>query len=232
MKPTPVEEIIQGVSERWQDCEGLPEMTLLRLAILRELIQMLHSAKSRCLAGGLKTEALDIKRWEVRIEEIKDSAILQGSLPQLLQQSSPSTPTLSKKKRNIPESLFTSFDRDKVLRYDRKWEAAILAEALSLNWKVWALDAWVNIPQIEEWDRAFTQRLWPHGLILITENAKSSQDSQSSSTDSDSHCWQGRWTILLHPHFKHITELSLQLDRWPGSPEKPPSPPAWKRIYP
>jgi hypothetical protein len=222
-----VEELIRQDMDRWADCSGSPEMTLLRLSILRQLIQNLHSEKSRCLASGLKTEAQAIKNWEVQIENLRDHISLQGDLLQLVQESL-ATP---KKKRNLPEALFQNLDRDKLLRYDRKWEAAIAAEAIALNWKFWILDTWVKIPMIEQWDQAFSQRLWPHGLILFAESANA-PERENLQDNADLMYWRGRWVTLLHPHFKTPMELSLNLKHWPGAPETPPSLPQWKRIYP
>jgi hypothetical protein len=225
MKNISVDEIIRQDMDRWADCDGTPEMTLLRLSILRELIQKLHSEKSRCLANGLKAEAQSIKIWETRIEELRDHLSLYGDLMQLIQDPK----SAPKKKRNIPEALFQNLDRDKLLRYDRKWEAAIVAEAITLNWKIWNLDAWVKIPSIEEWDTVLSQRLWPHSLVLFAESAQSPNTGLSPSEDT---YWHGRWMTLLHPHFNTPIELSLNLNTWPGAPETPPSLPQWKQIYP
>jgi hypothetical protein len=222
-----LKEIITRAAERWLDCQTSSESTLLRLAILREIVQSLHSEKSRCLANGLKSQAQVIKTWETKIEELRDGVTLDGDLLQLIDQFQ----TIQKKKRILPESLFQHLERDKLLRYDRQWEAAIAAEGLSHHWKLWTFHSWVEIPLIEEWSQAFAQRLWPHGLILFTESAHSKEaDLQESQLEPL--YWKGRWTILLDSHFKSPAELSLNVSRWPGSPIKAPATPQWKKLYP
>ncbi len=221
-----VDAIIQKGMDRWIDCENLPEMTLLRLALLRELNQSLHAEKSRCLACGKKLEVQSIKEWEKRLENLCDLATLPGTLADLLQ----STSSIKKKKRLLPEGLFVNIDRDKLLRYDRKWEQMIAAEAAAIHWSFWALDIYTNIMQIEEWGIALSEALWPHGLVLFVESASNVRAPEVSET-AGSELWRGHWMILLQPRFKHPEELSMNLSQWPGSPDHPPSQPAWKHLY-
>src|SRR4051794_23570593 len=79
------EDLIARSSDRWKHCEGTEEITLLRLAMLRELIQVFHAEKSRCLATGKKDEAQQIRNWEARIHHLRDTSSLQDDLLTLLQ---------------------------------------------------------------------------------------------------------------------------------------------------
>jgi hypothetical protein len=129
---------------------------------------------------------------------------------------------LKKRTRLLPEALFSSIPREKLERYDRQWEAAIAAEATHAGWKFWSLEAWVEIPLVEEWNKRLNESLWPHGIILFVENA--------SGGEAPNNIWQGRWNVVIHPRFRQ-EDLSLDFSRWPGAPEQPPVPPRWKLLF-
>lgn len=227
MNPSFIEKIIAHENEKWKECTNLPETTLLRLSILRTLVQNLHTEKSRCLATGLKADAQLIRTWENHLELLQKSSKLTGELFETIQQSK----DVPKKNRVIPEALFQRLNREKFERYDRKWEAVLVAEAMSLNWQVWTLEAWVNIPLIKEWDVYFTQKLWPQGIVLFVESAE--EQVIDSQNHSEKNCWRGRWVVVLHPRIKTEHDLSFSFNHWPGAPDPaPPSPPRWTLIYP
>ena len=224
------ENIILRAADKWQDSEGLPQMNLIRLGLLRETLQNLHSEKSRCLAEGRKQAAQAIRSWEQKIEELKDLPLL-GNLMELVQSSPLPSTTQLKRKRLLPEALYNRMDREKLERYDRKWESAIAAEAISLNWHFWVLDSWVHIPFLEEWNKTLTEKLWPHGLILFTETSVADH-AEIVQEDEDSAFWRGSWMTVLAPNFRDPKELSLNSNYWPGAVLKAPTPPQWKPIYP
>jgi hypothetical protein len=221
------EGVIKKGLDRWLDCEGLPEMTLLRLALLRELIHNLHSEKSRCLASGKREEVKSIKEWETRLEDLRESSVLSGSLMDLLEDPS----HIQKRKRILPEALFQNLDREKLVRYDRKWESTIAAEAATLGWNFWFLDSWVNIALLEEWNANLNEKLWPHGLVLFVESADV-KTNEVSSEGGEIELWRGCWLTVIHPEFNDPNDLSLNLNRWPAAPQEPPTPVQWKMIHP
>jgi hypothetical protein len=222
-----IEEIIQRETTRWSDCDGTPARTLLRLGLLRELTKTLHSEKSRCLASGLKSEVQKLKEWEAKIDLLRETLNVDGSLIDLLKLDGNQS---HKKNRLLPEALFQKIDRNKLFRYDRKWEAAIAAEAISLKWPFWSLETWVKIPQIEEWNKTLEEHLWPRGLVLFIESA-TLQEKENASLQQDALLWRGHWVIILDSHFKSPQDLSLNIKNWPGAPETWPNPPQWKCIY-
>ena len=229
-----IEDLIERYMERWNDCASIPETTLLRLAVLHSLIQNLHSEKSKCLAKGLKAEAQVIKSFEQKIQLLRELPLLQGDLMAVINGAGDEQ---RKKKRLLPEALFQSIEREKLNRHDRLWESAMCAEAATLAWTLWYLETWVKISTIEEWDITLGQKLWPHGLVLFTENAQSKEAPHSFATATDSTAeepvlWHGRWFLILHPQFQSPTDLSLNLNLWPGYPTTPPSPPYWKLLFP
>ncbi|MGZ6310039.1 MAG: hypothetical protein ACXWOH_05375, partial [Bdellovibrionota bacterium] len=164
---TSVSDLIAPFEERWNQCEGLPEMTLLRLGILREVIKLLHSEKSRLLASGRRSEIQPVKDWESKIEQLRDQPALKGPLPELLA----SDKRAAKRTRLLPDHLFSFIPKERFERYDRIWESTLAAEACALGWRFFSLEAWVQIAAVEAFDRALTDQLWPHGLVLFTESA-------------------------------------------------------------
>jgi hypothetical protein len=220
--PAAAQDALVRAESRWHDCTG-PDAPLLKLATLRELVRGLHIERSRCLATGRKEETLAIKFWESRAEELRNSSSLDGGLKELLA----GAPPARKRTRLLPEALLASLDKSRFERYDRQWEAALAAEACTLGWRFWALDAWVEVSQAEEWNARLQELSWPYAVVLFAEPAPGSERA----TDSDAPLWRGRWTLVVHPRFNSASELSLDLPRWPGSPPSAPQPPQWKLLF-
>ncbi len=222
-----LEKLTDRIFERWMDCDSYKEAHLLRMALLRELMRSIHAEKSRLLATGLKADAHDLKLWENQIEALRESSSLTGELMHLLENSD----TLRKKSLVLPESLFKTIERDKLMRYDRKWEATLASLAFYFQWRLWKVEAWVEISQIEEWDKTLSSRLWPHGIILFTESAKLEEVKTVEEIDNQL-IWKGQWFVLLDSKFNSTEELPLNLEQWPGSPRPAPSLPKWTDLYP
>jgi hypothetical protein len=218
-------ELLAQSAEAWRLCDGVEGASLLRLAILRDLLRSLHAEKSRCLATGKKGEAQQFRHWEQRIEDLRQGVDLKGELADLLREGVP----LRRRTRLIPQALLGVLGAERLQRYDRKWESEIAAEACALSWKFWTLQAWVSIPLAEDWNRRLGERLWPNGVVLYVESLKQSPPGPSEPL------WKGQWTVLLQPKYRTPDELSLDFDRWPGAPEASPlaqaEPPAWKLLF-
>ena len=165
----PGQNLLEQYAEKWRLCEGLPESDLLRLVVLRELLQSLHAEKSRLLSSGKRDESTSIRALETHIEELRNAKPLEGDLAALAS----GTAKFKKRSRLLPAAVFTAVDREKLERFDRKWEAAIAAEAISQGWRIWSLENWVEIPRVEEWNRKLVDQLWPHGIVLFVESAGS-----------------------------------------------------------
>jgi hypothetical protein len=211
-------EVISQSAERWKNAAGFDETTLLRLAILRDLARHLHTERSRSLAHGKKDQVANLKNWEAKAEELRKCSPLDGDLQNLLE----GKVALQKRTRLLPDQFFTHMDRAKIERYDRQWEYALAAEACFIRWKFWALETWVHIPEIQNWNQKLEDILWPNGVVLFSENvSKEMRDDM----------WNGRWILILHSKYRTPEELSLGLDRWVGSPEKPPTPTKWKMLF-
>lgn len=197
--------------ERWSDVEGAPECSLVRLFLLRQVVHLLHSQKSRQLALGNREAALSIKQWEARAEWLRDHRILEGDLLELLRAGPDPGAQASRRKALVPEALLSQIGREKLERYDRQWEASIASEAATLGWGFYRLEAAVLASEIASWDRRLSERLWPHGEILFSE--------AGSSASPDPTVWLGRWYLILNPKFRSPEELSLGLEGWPEVPK-------------
>ena len=133
-----IEELIQAVQFRWDECAESPHQTLLRLDLLRGMVRRLHADKSQYLAKGQRDKAHEFKEYELQINSLKQSHSLDEDLSLLLKSSS----SRKRKTRHLPEALFHIFDRQKFDRYDREWERAITSEALYEGWNLWKLEVW------------------------------------------------------------------------------------------
>jgi hypothetical protein len=227
--PQSISELIAQASEHWRHCEGLEEATLLRLAILRDLMRQLHAEKSRSLAQGSKTEAQSLKVWELRIEDLRGSLRLEGELMELLSDPAKKPKT---RKRLLPEALFTTLAREKLERYDRQWEASLAAEAAQMGWQFWILDAWIDISSVEDWNQKLNEKLWPHGVVLFADNASDTGGSISTGEGEGAvNFWHGRWFVLMHPRFRAPDELLGSSSHLVPRTPVPPSLPRWKLLF-
>lgn len=213
------EDRIATYQARWEQSASIEEKTLLRLAILRDLMRELHAEKSRYLASGNREQAQTLRDWEKQASELKNAASLDGELLELLQGDPAS---IRKRTRLLPEALFSIVDKEKFERYDRAWESVIAAEAAHQGWRFWTVDAWVRISEAEVWHKALGTQILPHGIVLFAETAPSSE------TDTHySELWHGLWTIVMKPRF--LTP-DFRLKQLPGISLEP-EPPQWKLLF-
>ena len=230
-------ELLRKYRQSWIRSESSPEMTLLRIELLRKLAQDLHSETSKYLARGSRSQTEKMMKLESQVEKLRDSLTLDGELAQLIQQRIPSSQL--KKKVSFPKNFFKKLEQTKLLRQDRKWEASLAAEAARFGWQLWSLTTWVCIPEIEKWDRALSKKLWPKGLILFTEISSMNRDDllQMEKTPP---LWRGRWHLLVKPKAKPtakakakpIAEPQIDLMALPGNPTQAPHPAEWELLYP
>ena len=75
-----LQNLLERSAEKWRLCEGQPACELLRLVVLRELVQVLHAEKSRLLSGGKRDETAEIRGIENRIELLRNTKPLTGDL--------------------------------------------------------------------------------------------------------------------------------------------------------
>ncbi len=211
------EHLLRPYSERWEEIEQADETTLVRLSLLRDLVREIHAEKSSLLAKGSRDEASKYRSLENRINDVRSAARLDQPLWQLLD---PET-EFKKRTRLLPETLFNFIPKNRFERYDRQWECAIAAEAASIGWKFWALDAWVEIPEAENWHRKLSAQLLPHGIILFAETL------QDSAVPHDADSWHGRWFVVLRPRF--LTP-NFGVAELPGT-RATPHPPRWKLLF-
>lgn len=219
------EDIVQLYIDRWNLSKGMPQATLLRLSVLRDLVRALHAEKSQHLAAGQTQEAQSMKTLEARIDELKGSAPLEGPLPDLVF----GTSKLRKRTRLLPNALFEMIPKDRFERFDRVWESAIAAEAAGTGWRFWCLDAWVEISDAEAWHRALSESIWPKGVVIFVESAPAAE-SATAEVATDKPVWQGRWFLVAEPGITTGDQMSAPLSELPGASPVHPAP-RWKLLY-
>ncbi|MCM2277555.1 MAG: hypothetical protein NDJ89_05715 [Oligoflexia bacterium] len=219
--------LLERSTDLWKQIgeSGGPSAFLLKLAVLRDIHRAIHARKSGCLAKGQRDEARRLGEWETRVQELRLSASLDGDLTELIERPASSA---RKRTRVLPDALFSFIPKEKLERYDRIWENALAAQACSLGWRFWILDAWVQIPLIERWNQTLTEQLWPHGIVLFTENAGF---LESRTDNPDDALWRGQWYVILDPRFTDPNELSRGIAEWPGGTITAPTPAHWRAVF-
>ncbi len=215
--------LVAPFEEKWAQCESLPEESLLRLCLLREITRQLHTAKSQLIGTGKKESADQIRALEQRIHKLREAARLAGPLAGLLDQTEHPP---GKRPKLLPTALLNHIPRDRFERYDRQWEMLIAAEAVHLGWSFWALSAAVEIEHLEAFDGGLRERMWPNGLVLFSET--DAAESPPASGGIQGTRWSGRWIILLHPRIRNSADLRIEWSTLPGIEE---SKMKWRLLF-
>lgn len=208
-------ELVEPLSKKWLSLSHFDERDLLRLAVLRDLAHLLHAEKSRCLFRGDQTFASDLRSTETQVEELRKHRPFAEKLTELLEKQF----QLSSSTAQLQEAVFQKIPREKLLRYDRQWEAELLAEALQVGWNLWKLESAVKISQVNGWSQELVEQLWPHGIVLFAESA--------SEMDAERLHWNGRWFCVLS---SKVTDLAPLSPRFSAGPQSH-SPLSWQLLF-
>jgi hypothetical protein len=183
---------------QWLEARGKPECRLLRLAILRELHHEIHSGISRVTAGS--GDSLALKILQPGIEALRDARRLPEDWDALFRPSSfldgapgakPSPATPEELAALLPPAGVTeAIGRDKLLRYDRKWEAALAAEARHAGWRFWTAERELPLAEVGRLNDDLVRELWPRGIVLFCEPAP---------REARPGHWRGRWYLAARP---------------------------------
>jgi hypothetical protein len=224
MTASALDTLLAKSAKKWDAYEKSEACDLLRLAVLRELVHSLHAEKSRFLSSGKSKDAASLTTIEARVEELRLCKPLTGNLIQLLNANI----TLKRATTHLPESLFKVLDRQKLERYDRMWELSLTSEALAQGWGIWALEALVDMTQVDEWHQVFNRELEPSGIILYVESAENAETSSRNR-----HSWPGRWICVLNPRYRAGSEIPVDFKKFPQTPQTGASkhPPVWRLLY-
>ncbi|MBL7716163.1 MAG: hypothetical protein JNL01_11930 [Bdellovibrionales bacterium] len=210
MESFSVEQLLEQAELLWKDFEELEEKTLLRLGVLRDLLDSLHAKKSESLARGKREEAAQIAALEARIDLFRNTSKFGSSLKELLDAKE----TPKKRTRLIPEGLYNFIPKEKLERFDRSWEMTLAAEGAQQGWNFWSLDVCVDVRQLADFQSGLGSALKPNGLILFAEGREQDTTPQS---EGDEAIWKGRWYILLKPKFR---TPDFRVDSLPGASPK------------
>lgn len=71
-------------------------------------------------------------------------------------------------------------------RTDRKWERAMLQEALRRSWTLGVVKHELPFAEVQNYHEKFSRDLWPDGAVLFVESAS----TQSTSA------WRGCWWVI------------------------------------
>ena len=202
MKQTPrsAQDILQSFETRWNSCASSSRENLLRLVVLRELTRMLHSEKSWCLASGFPDEAQQYHEYEMAADKLVNEDDLSGSLSDILAKAEalpdpdPVTGVLaSSSRRKFPKELQGILPSEKIERFDRHWEKALVCEAMKLHWEIWLLKANVRIEAAQDCENGLTRELGDRGILLFADSAETNELQEG--------IWPGQWLLLSEPGF-------------------------------
>ncbi len=204
-----LQDILSEALSLWKKCDHLAETTLLRLAILRDLLFRVHAEKSKVLSSENDQPMRELQVLEERIQELRQAQNLNQPLSQLLSEKQSSG---SKKMRELPKDLDfekAKIDAKKFQRFDRLWEKALLSEGLEIGWDFWILQASVQMQYAEKWHTDFAKLLFPKGILLFTET---NPNIPFYASEDPHTLWHGRWMVLLKPDFSpsHLELQNLQ----------------------
>jgi hypothetical protein len=202
----------------WKQAERHRQVGLLKLAILREQLHQIHAQKSQKMAVGAPADAHALHQLETKIEALKTCNLRGVTWEQIVDPKPIPAPLLH---REIPAETLQTLGKDKLDRFDRKWEYQLTAEAISQNWSIWTLDAWVFIATAEESHKELNDIFWPNGLVLFVEGAP--RDSHAPLRPR----WKGRWFFALSPD---VDPQSLDFTKIAGS-SLDPEPPVWSLLH-
>ncbi|MGE0614720.1 MAG: hypothetical protein AB7P04_03690, partial [Bacteriovoracia bacterium] len=201
-------------TSRWDDSAALAECSLLRLVILRDLYRYLHAERSKVLVEGSKKSVDDIRALQTSLEELRGQDLRGLSLSDVISRAKAGKP-LDTPRRPAAE-LLQKIEREKLERYDRKWESALAAEAFHCGWGFWHLDAWVKVSTAEAFHGHLSRSLWPKGIVLFVEA------SPGNSLDkTDEPIWKGRWVCTLSPQKDPKATPLLSIPGISSRPDEP-----------
>lgn len=143
------------------------------------------------LALGDQKNAFQLQSLEEKVERLAYAPLIEDSLLKILATAD----AYEENKRPVPEQLYLFFDREKMNRFDRKWEREIAAQACLFGWEFWSLTATIDISQAEAFHFSLVDKLWPNGVVLFVEGT----GEKSVVREDGVRLWKGHWHISVRP---------------------------------
>ncbi len=185
---------------RWQNTQSLEvrRANLLRRSILRDLAFELHRLQSYLLATGKKNAPL--LQYEQAIERYRSLELhTVPRLEDLLLPSSPaaflrlSAETENQLLRTLEQAGGESLIQ-RLKRPDRIWEWKLSLEARQLDWTLQSQELDIEIQSLSQFDPLWTEKNWPHQILLLTEARGPSSQIEASHWPARIYYWQSRAT--------------------------------------
>lgn len=214
------ESLISDTSRKWVQCDSLKSSEVLKLGLLRDLKRSIHAEQSKYLSLGKRQEAVSLKNLENHLDELREAENLNSPLAYLLSGQA----TITTHPRSIPASFSKVIPPEKLNRYDRVWEKALVSWGLELGWSFWTLKAFVQVALAENWERSLAQKLWPNGISLYVEALHHPKTKNKG-------IWYGAWKIMAHPKIQTFDDLGIKFETLPGV-HLLISEPEWQKDFP
>jgi hypothetical protein len=183
----------EALSAHWARAEHSKYRTLLRLAVARDLARLVHAGISGSLADRVKPGAAPLRAIGAWLEPLRGLAQLDFPFEALLTGDLPRASDPGMSVARAPSArLLQTLGREKLLRYDRAWEAAIAAESDVAGWQLWRGEASIRLQAVGSWNEGVSSRLFPRAIVLYCEKSASSQPA-------DPELWPGSWIAVSDP---------------------------------
>jgi len=153
--------------------QRLLDKEVFEIAKSREIARTVHANKSNALVRGQQKRFKKLSSEEEKIERQREAGV-----------------ALSRVK--IPKSFYKYIEREKIERFDRPWEFALILEAIKAGWSFWSFEADVKLTEVEKLDHQLHVKLTKIGVILFVE---------SRSKKASSSFWPGRWVLAVKSGF-------------------------------
>lgn len=154
---------------------------LLKLVVLRDLVHELHRKKSSFMAKpNSRANTQELEHALRILEHAPLSPLNEDSIEKILEGAPgriENDAGLARFKKLLSNPRFT--------RTDRKWERAILQEALRRSWTLGVVQHELGFAEVQPYHENFSRTLWPDGAVLFVESA--------STPNRDA--WRGRWWV-------------------------------------
>lgn len=215
---SPIENTLKKLERPWSQAGQSNASRLLRLSLLRELTRVVHTLRSECMATDRSSQAGDLAHRENYLNQYFPVLDLTNlGLTQAYSQTSRVAKPVGRAPDAVPlpASVIAAVGEAKFTRQDRRWELEMAQEAVRRDWEFWQFEASTEIHNVEPFARAFSESIWPRGVVLFVESdgfLKMSQENPNLAF------WRGKWLVVLEQGAPRPKGIGID--------------PSWHRLHP
>lgn len=190
--PGSFEKAIEDAQDQWLLARNERHFRLLRLVILRNLLQHMHQYRTMALALGNASKLKSRHSLETIVDALLYTPLDQDAIPTEPVRPSPKSP-------DDPRlmSVWKSIQRD-----DRRWEREIALEALKSHWQLSRVLAWIDVSQAQDVHMKWSRHDPKHAVVVFVESGPDILKAPAG-------LWQGCW-YMVHAPAHPISALAFE----------------------